>query len=477
MMRLLAIGCGQFSEWQRDKPGSAHLVRKSACLISAWTFIRHINRWKQWPFPLAITADSRRPAIEREEVARNFAACKKCKFCVDAGHGRRIQRHVRRAGWAWLMGERAQLIHKEFARMFDTQTDCRERKHAEHKRQLSSQTQLDHFVSRSFVMDSQMVTRQVRQAQSAQAIVPAPPALPAPAITRTPAFRSLTTWWHHKCVLRDKTLDLRPNPCTKEYWKSVKDELAQMPDDVKEQEVLAMEACWRQRYHEVSDELDDDNSVEALPDAASESDTRADTVGGILYDMLGPMYDAKAPCVGASCDRPQAISADALCAFKSSLTIIHHEPGKESKTQTNRDLSAAFRIHLDGFARDEGDVPYKFKEVPQCGPVCRKEKGRRKTYERLLSAINGIRAKFTPSQCRNLEVLISWTITDGSSEETNSKFAFVNDHFGPGVAGVMSASCIFQLAVCVRGGGANTPPPFAGVVLKFEQRHHVDMDL
>ena len=91
-------------------------------------------------------------------------------------------------------------------------------------------------------MDSQMVIRQVRQAQSAQAIVSA---LPAKEITQTPAFRSLTTWWHHKCVLRDKALDLKPKPATKEYWKSVKDELAQMPDDVKQQEVLAMEACWR----------------------------------------------------------------------------------------------------------------------------------------------------------------------------------------------------------------------------------------
>ena len=79
------------------------------------------------------------------------------------------------------MGERAQLIHKEFARMFDTQTDCRERKHAEHKKQFSSQAQLDYFVSRSLLMDSQMVIRQVRQAQSAQANVLAPP---APAVTR-----------------------------------------------------------------------------------------------------------------------------------------------------------------------------------------------------------------------------------------------------------------------------------------------------
>ena len=57
------------------------------------------------------------------------------------------------------------LLHEEFGKMYDTNTDCRERKHASHKRHFGPNTQYDLLTAKSFVSDAQVIANEVRDAE------------------------------------------------------------------------------------------------------------------------------------------------------------------------------------------------------------------------------------------------------------------------------------------------------------------------
>ena len=261
ILRYCDHGRCTFQEWQASNPAAVCETRSAAVLASAWVSVRNIKRWQEWPWPLVVTGDPRRESEDHAEVAQSFdKACRRCPHCLDKGHGTRLRPQVQRAGWRWLLEPAQMRLHGEFARLYDTQNDCRERKHAEHKRTFCSQTQLDHFSAKSLLQDTKSICRQAQAAQAPAQVAqveaaqnqqdvrpvaladgPAPPLPPKPR-----AFKSIEAYYHNKFIRRDVALGLKDQFVSKPYRKRAKDELDALTREEKEFEVSQMRCEYNQ---------------------------------------------------------------------------------------------------------------------------------------------------------------------------------------------------------------------------------------
>ena len=206
--------------WLMRQPAEATVIRSSLVFASAWTWLRHVRRWQEYPWLLATVADDRRTPAEHQCVADQFYARRACPRCVDIGHGRQLQASVRAAGAEWLLGPKSKRLHFEFAKSFDLQTDCRERKHAVHKKHFGSSTQMDYFVARSYVLDAKEIATRIDECRKSLAVEARPHADPEPAADRLGLCRSIDVYWHNKCSQRDRALGLGMRVCSTEYpWK------------------------------------------------------------------------------------------------------------------------------------------------------------------------------------------------------------------------------------------------------------------
>ena len=220
--------------WVERNPEEAAHLRSSIAFASAWQWLRHVRRWEQWPWALAIVADDRRPPEDKQAVADKFFACRDCPRCVDAAHSRKLQSAVRSGGAAWLLQPRSVLLHMEFAKLYDLQTDDRERKHAVHKKHFPATSSHTYFMSRSFILDAKEVSAQtLNGAHMLEAEAGAEQEEDGP---RARCFTHMITYWHSKCVRRDHDMGLRPRVASTEYHHACKAEFAALTPQQQQQE-------------------------------------------------------------------------------------------------------------------------------------------------------------------------------------------------------------------------------------------------
>ena len=229
--------------WVARNPQEVAHVRSSIAFASAWLWLRHVRRWEQWPWALAIVADDRRPPGDKQAVADKFFACRDCPRCVDVAHSRRLQSAVRSGGASWLLQQRSVLLHMEFAKLFDLQTDDRERKHAVHKKHFPATSSHAYFMSRSFILDAKEVSAEslAESAQTRNGAQAGAEAEPEEDGARARCFKNVTTYWHHKCVLRDLERGLRTRVASTQYHQACKAEFEALTPQQQQQEVDSMQ--------------------------------------------------------------------------------------------------------------------------------------------------------------------------------------------------------------------------------------------
>ena len=71
------------------QPKEAHLIRCSFVKSTNVSYIRHIHRFRVWPFTLSVTDDPRALVAKQESIGLEY--CRSYACCVDRGHTRKLR--------------------------------------------------------------------------------------------------------------------------------------------------------------------------------------------------------------------------------------------------------------------------------------------------------------------------------------------------------------------------------------------------
>ena len=77
-----------FESWYDSAPACVDEARESIWLASLISWIRNLNRYFDWPWPVLINADARRSRYDKLQVCSRFR--RSCKYCFDEGHCARL---------------------------------------------------------------------------------------------------------------------------------------------------------------------------------------------------------------------------------------------------------------------------------------------------------------------------------------------------------------------------------------------------
>jgi len=143
-----------------------------------------------------------------------------------------------------------------------------------------------------------------------------------------------------------------------------------------------------------------------------------------------------------------------------------------------------YKTHMDGFARDEGDVAQTVRvSVACCYTGCCRKEGDRYTYHRnLMKHVShavrkqvGVGKKLEDIQIafRELEYLFGFFVEDTSVETTDFYFALASDAFGAGIDGVKMAGESY-LSLQHMCDGEFFDMPFKNIKMRFARHQYVD---
>ena len=134
-----------------------HHIRTTTVRASQLIWMRHVYRFFQWPWLLTVTADDRRPALDKDAVIASFH--ENCEMCFDEGHGRKVKQRIGNAPRDLCL-PMWQDCHRILARVYSLNNDASERKHAQHKATFGPHTRWDYFMARSLLQGAQSATKQ-----------------------------------------------------------------------------------------------------------------------------------------------------------------------------------------------------------------------------------------------------------------------------------------------------------------------------
>jgi hypothetical protein len=229
--KLLAMACGYQHTYQlyRFVPAEGNRFRSATVGASMRTYIRHIYRFKKFPWPLALIGDPEVSEATKDDVGAWF--CLVCENRLDIGMGRPLRKmtgtdlaQIRATGILSPFWRR--VIYLWADQLVDVDTDDLEIMHGRSKNQSCDLNRWELVAARGVNDTLRQKFRQGAQdRREDRGANPEPTTKATGPACRGRSHKSGLQLFHKLCAARDKELGvLRSNPVSKTYWAIVRTE-------------------------------------------------------------------------------------------------------------------------------------------------------------------------------------------------------------------------------------------------------------
>ena len=151
LLLLLAVSkVSSFEALSEHHPERADAFRVGSVAAATVATLRHLWRFKQWPFPLAIVPDRRRTREEKVATLTTFVAG--CDKCPDPGFGARIR--ARCPTVAALLSTGCEKAIADWVEMHDLMNAPCEVRHARSKRSISTSSRASLMLAKGVLSDA-----------------------------------------------------------------------------------------------------------------------------------------------------------------------------------------------------------------------------------------------------------------------------------------------------------------------------------
>ena len=342
----------------RTHPEEVAFIRIALVNASTWSFIRGVARFKRYPWIIAVITDMRRPWDDRLDVALSFMSKKLC--CLDKGFCRRLRRRLGNDARIQVMMNDG-ILSKfcldmvwVWVQQISGTTQDLELRHGRYRRFTCPQSKVGFFLANAVNMETMWNQRTCDALTDAPVQGSDQPAHELLISQHDSLHSSLSAIqaFHRECCSRDRTMGLRFNPCSKEYWQKVKEEFEDLDEQEKERRselaAKSREASWSDKRRAALEV-----AQRALP----------------LADRQAPQNSlvARGEC---ECCKPEQlprlaglpIDADEMKQF-------------EDDMEENKKVGDLWNNSVEGLAKDEGDIPACLRAPRMCSGLCRKTAG------------------------------------------------------------------------------------------------------
>jgi len=226
LMYAMFLGCASCADALASHPGDLSKMRREVLVAASWLHRYHMYHLQDFPWKLAVTADSRCDQEHRRSVVQEALGAPGC--CLDEHFTRRLRslsdlRDLLEDGTLLT----AQV--KAWAARTSVTTALVELKHAKHKHMVSSKCSAwHHFAARALNSAAASILAQYRDrlsdgSEGAQICRRAKE-------RRAVGFTPLHSFWR---VVKDRecAMGKRVNPASKHFWAMVKSEWAALDDE------------------------------------------------------------------------------------------------------------------------------------------------------------------------------------------------------------------------------------------------------
>ena len=316
-------------------------------------------------------------------------------------------------------------------------------------------------------------------------------------------YNNFKLWWHSRCVRRDRECGETFNPCSLEYWEHVEQELrALCPEELHElQQIMLAETQAAKSEEQARRAIEDGVLAAAAAGAAGPQGFGPDPASSELgqddgTQALRVVFPPTAQRTKHQELVPLSVSMyDAFCQHVE-REELHAQQARQANRQprpppprrTSRKAAVGVRVHhqryraqLDGYARDEGDVP---SHVIYPKAVCWRDlccsAVTRPQWMLLQTARNhvskAVKLGGGAASCKDLQTLAAWEVlqaggpADGPGDPgpaVQMHFALIIDCLGAGIAGVVMPTCALQEMAPAARMPTPAPGALAGTRLRM----------